>query len=63
MRDVPLGAAGIKYSSDAAKTAKDTLLGRGWTINDGGDPPPPPSSLLKTINFEAVKSQSLTHLI
>ena len=40
---VALGASGIMYSSDAAKTAKDTLEGRGWTITDGGDATPPPS--------------------
>ena len=42
---VALGASGIMYSSDTAKTAKDTLEGRGWTITDAGDatPSPPPS--------------------
>ena len=44
VENVALGASGIKYSSDAAKTARDTLEGRGWAINDGGDatPPTPP---------------------
>ena len=35
-----LGASGIKYSSNEAQTARDTLEGRGWTINDGGDATP-----------------------
>ena len=37
VENVILGATGIYYSSDAAKTARDTLRGRGWTITDGGD--------------------------
>ena len=40
LASVVLGASGIKYSSDAAKTARDTLTGRGWTITDGGDARP-----------------------
>ena len=44
VENVVLGASGIKYSSDDAQTARDTLEGRGWTITDGGDatPPTPP---------------------
>ena len=41
LENIVLGAAGIKYSSDAAKTARNTLEGRGWTINDEGDATPP----------------------
>ena len=40
VENVVLGASGIKYSSNAAKTAKDTLEGRGWTITDAGDATP-----------------------
>ena len=40
LRNVELGVSQIKYSSDAAKTARDTLQGRGWTIKDGGDATP-----------------------
>ena len=36
--NVTLGASGIKYSSDDAETARNTLKNdRGWTITDGGD--------------------------
>ena len=38
-----LGAVGIKYSSDAAKTARDTLESRDWIIFDDGYAPPPPT--------------------
>ena len=38
VEDVTLGATGIYYYSDDAKTARDTLESdRGWTITDGGD--------------------------
>ena len=37
VEDVILGAIGIYYSSDDAKTARDTLNDRNWTITDGGD--------------------------
>ena len=39
VNDVTLGALGIQYSSDNAKTARDTLvsISRNWTITDGGD--------------------------
>ena len=38
VEDVILGAIGIYYSSDDAKTARDTLANdRNWTITDGGD--------------------------
>ena len=37
VENVTLGALGVYYSSDDAKTARDTLLGRGWTITDAGD--------------------------
>ena len=40
VENVVLGASGIKYSSNEAKTARDTLEGRGWTINDGGNATP-----------------------
>ena len=40
LRNVELGVSPIKYSSDAAKTARDTLQDRGWTIRDGGDATP-----------------------
>ena len=37
-----LGASGIKYSSNEAQTARNTLTNdRGWTITDGGDATPP----------------------
>ena len=37
-----LGASGIKYSSNEAQTARNTLTNdRGWTINDDGDATPP----------------------
>ena len=37
-----LGALGIKYSSNEAQTARNTLTNdRGWTINDEGDATPP----------------------
>ena len=36
--DVTLGATGIYYTSDAAKTARDTLINdRGWMITDAGE--------------------------
>ena len=39
---VTLGAGAIKYSSNEAQTARDTLTNdRGWTITDGGDATPP----------------------
>ena len=39
--DVKLAALGIEYSSNDAKTARDTLESdRGWTITDGGDATP-----------------------
>ena len=38
---VTLGAGAIKYSSNEAQTARDTLEDdRGWTITDGGDATP-----------------------
>ena len=38
VENVVLGASGIKYSSDAAKTARDTLINdRRWTITDAGE--------------------------
>ena len=38
VENVILGATGIYYYSDDAKTARDTLESdRGWTITDGGD--------------------------
>ena len=38
VESVTLGATGIYYYSDDAKTARDTLESdRGWTITDGGD--------------------------
>ena len=41
VRDVTLGVNNTKYSSDDAKTARDTLESdRGWTITDGGDATP-----------------------
>ena len=46
VENVTLGAGAIKYSSNEAQTARNTLTSdRGWTINDGGDatPPTPPS--------------------
>ena len=40
--NVVLGVSGVQYSSEAAKTARDTLRNdRGWTIIDGGDATPP----------------------
>ena len=39
-----LGVGTIKYSSNEAKTARDTLEDRGWTITDGGDATPPPTT-------------------
>ena len=40
--DVTLGAGTIKYSSNEAQTARNTLKNdRGWTITDGGDATPP----------------------
>ena len=42
VEDVILGATGIQYSNDDAKTAQDTLVDdRGWTITDAGDATPP----------------------
>ena len=42
VEDVILGATGIQYSNDDAKTAQDTLVvDRGWTITDDGDATPP----------------------
>ena len=42
---VTLGVgSAIKYSSNEARTARDTLINdRGWAITDGGDATPPPS--------------------
>ena len=42
--DVRLGVKTTKYSSDDAKTARDTLESdRGWTITDAGDATPAPT--------------------
>ena len=43
VNSVTLGVSNIQYSSDAAKTAKDTLVfDRDWIITDGGDATPSP---------------------
>ena len=41
--NVRLGALGVRYSSDEAKMARDTLANdRNWIITDDGDATPPP---------------------
>ena len=44
VENVILGVGTIKYSSNEAKTARDTLESRNWTITDGGDATPPPTT-------------------